>query len=52
MRHCVRMRFAPQELLGGAARLAAPQLADYSDDLAQSVLEEAARFAQDVLVAP
>ncbi len=43
------MRFVLQELLGGAARLAAPQLADYSDDLAQSVLEEAARFAQDVL---
>ncbi len=43
------MRFVLQDLLGGAARLAAPQLADYSDDLAQSVLEEAARFAQDVL---
>src|SRR5579863_7416981 len=43
------MRFVMEELLGGAAALAAPQFADYSDELAQSVLEEAARFAQDVL---
>ncbi len=44
------MRFVLEELLGGSARLAAsPQLADYSDELAQSVLEEAARFAETVL---
>jgi len=43
------MRFVMEELLGGARALAAPPLADYSDELAQSVLEEAARFAQDVL---
>ena len=43
------MRFVLEELLGGARALAAPQLADYSDELAQSVLEEAARFAQEVL---
>jgi alkylation response protein AidB-like acyl-CoA dehydrogenase len=43
------MRFVLEELLGGARALAAPQLADYSDELAQSVLEEAGRFAQDVL---
>ena len=44
------MRFVLEELLGGSARLAAsPQLAEYSDELAQSVLEEAARFAETVL---
>ena len=44
------MRFVLEELLGGSARLAAsPPLADYSDELAQSVLEEAARFAETVL---
>jgi 3-(methylthio)propanoyl-CoA dehydrogenase len=42
-------RFVLEELLGGARTLAAPAQADYSDELAQSVLEEAARFAQDVL---
>jgi alkylation response protein AidB-like acyl-CoA dehydrogenase len=42
-------RFVLEELLGGARSLAAPPQADYSDELAQSVLEEAARFAQDVL---
>src|SRR5215831_17014446 len=44
------VRFVLEELLGGARHLAAsPALADYSDELAQSVLEEAARFAENVL---
>jgi acyl-CoA dehydrogenase len=44
------VRFVLEELLGGAGHLAAsPALADYSDELAQSVLEEAARFAENVL---
>jgi 3-(methylthio)propanoyl-CoA dehydrogenase len=42
-------RFVLEELLGGARTLAAPHQVEYSDELAQSVLEEAARFAQDVL---
>src|SRR5215469_3516239 len=44
------VRFVLEELLGGARHLAAsPALADYSDELARSVLEEAARFAENVL---
>ena len=43
------LRFVIQELLGAAQLAACPGLAEYSDDLAASVLEEAARFAQDVL---
>src|SRR5215469_10887245 len=44
------VRFVLEELLGGARHLAAsPALADYSDELAQSVLEEAARLAENVL---
>src|SRR6516165_11491328 len=44
------VRFVLEELLGGAGHLAAsPELADYSNELAQSVLEEAARFAENVL---
>jgi acyl-CoA dehydrogenase len=38
-----------EELLGAASLACAPELADYSDELAQSVLEEAARFAAEVL---
>jgi 3-(methylthio)propanoyl-CoA dehydrogenase len=43
------VRFVLEELLGARALSASPKLADYSDELAQSVLEEAARFAQEVL---
>ena len=43
------MRFVLEELLGGARVAGPPQGGDYSDELAQSVLEEAARFAEDVL---
>jgi 3-(methylthio)propanoyl-CoA dehydrogenase len=43
------MRFVLEELLGSGPLAASPKLSDYSDELAQSVLEEAARFAQDVL---
>jgi len=43
------MRFVLEELLGSASLTASPLLSDYSDELAQSVLEEAARFAQSVL---
>ena len=43
------MRFVLEELLGARQLSAAPELADYSDELAQSVLEEAARFAEEVL---
>jgi len=39
------MRFVLEELLGSARLGASPHLPDYSDELAQSVLEEAARFA-------
>jgi acyl-CoA dehydrogenase len=43
------LRFVMEELLGAAQLAACPELAEYSDELATSVLEEAARFAQDVL---
>src|SRR5579863_3509284 len=43
------LRFVIEELLGAARLAACPGLADYSDELAASVLEEAARFAQGVL---
>jgi alkylation response protein AidB-like acyl-CoA dehydrogenase len=43
------MRFVLEELLGAGSLGASPLLADYSDELARSVLEEAARFAETVL---
>jgi 3-(methylthio)propanoyl-CoA dehydrogenase len=43
------LRFVIEELLGAARLAACPGLAEYSDELATSVLEEAARFAQSVL---
>jgi alkylation response protein AidB-like acyl-CoA dehydrogenase len=43
------LRFVVDELLGAAALAQCPGLAEYSDELAASVLEEAARFAQSVL---
>jgi len=43
------MRFVLEELLGSGRLGASPHLPDYSDELAQSVLEEAARFAENVL---
>jgi len=43
------LRFVIDELLGAAQLAACPDFAEYSDELAGSVLEEAARFAQDVL---
>src|SRR2546429_2685368 len=43
------MRFVLEELLGAGSLGAHPLLADYSDELARSVLEEAARFAEGVL---
>src|SRR6185312_3107846 len=43
------LRFVLDELLGAAQLGACPDFAEYSDELAASVLEEAARFAQDVL---
>jgi acyl-CoA dehydrogenase len=43
------LRFVLEELLGSGRLGASPKLADYSDELAQSVLEEAARFAETVL---
>ncbi|MGB6605947.1 MAG: acyl-CoA dehydrogenase, partial [Steroidobacteraceae bacterium] len=43
------VRFVLEELLGARALSTCPRLGDYSDELAQSVLEEAARFAQEVL---
>jgi len=43
------MRFVLEELLGSSRLAASPLLSEYSDELAQSVLEEAARFAQGVL---
>ncbi|TLZ30304.1 MAG: acyl-CoA dehydrogenase [Gammaproteobacteria bacterium] len=43
------MRFVLEELLGAGSLAASPELADYSDELARSVLEEAARFAEGVL---
>ena len=43
------MRFVLEELLGSARLGTSPHLPDYSDELARSVLEEAARFAENVL---
>ena len=43
------LRFVLDELLGAAQLAACTDFAEYSDELAASVLEEAARFAQDVL---
>jgi 3-(methylthio)propanoyl-CoA dehydrogenase len=43
------VRFVLEELLGAGSLSGFPKLADYSNELAQSVLEEAARFAQEVL---
>ena len=43
------VRFVLEELLDTSSLAAAPELADYSDELARSVLEEAARFAEGVL---
>ena len=43
------MRFVLEELLGAGSLSASALLADYSDELARSVLEEAARFAETVL---
>src|SRR5256885_5123699 len=43
------MRFVLEELLGAGSLSASGLLADYSDELARSVLEEAARFAETVL---
>src|SRR3982074_3817494 len=43
------MRFVLEELLGAGSLGASPLLADYSDELARSVLEEAARFSETVL---
>jgi 3-(methylthio)propanoyl-CoA dehydrogenase len=43
------LRFVLEELLGVRSLAASAALADYSDELAQSVLEEAARFAENVL---
>src|SRR6202030_1269731 len=43
------MRFVLEELLGARSLAASAELADYSDELARSVLEEAARFAESVL---
>ena len=43
------VRFVLEELLDAQSLAAAPELADYSNELGQSVLEEAARFAESVL---
>jgi hypothetical protein len=43
------LRFVIDELLEAAQLAQCPGLAEYSDELAGSVLEEAARFAQSVL---
>ncbi len=43
------MRFVLEELLGAGALSKCPQFAEYSDELARSVLEEAGHFAQEVL---
>jgi alkylation response protein AidB-like acyl-CoA dehydrogenase len=43
------LRFVLEELLGSGSLAASPQLADYSDELVRSVLEEAGRFAETVL---
>jgi 3-(methylthio)propanoyl-CoA dehydrogenase len=43
------VRFVLEELLDAQSLAAFPELADYSNELTQSVLEEAARFAENVL---
>jgi 3-(methylthio)propanoyl-CoA dehydrogenase len=43
------VRFVLEELLDAQRLAASAELADYSNELAQSVLEEAARFAETVL---
>ncbi len=43
------LRFVLEELLASGSLAASAQLADYSDELAASVLEEAGRFAETVL---
>jgi 3-(methylthio)propanoyl-CoA dehydrogenase len=43
------MRFVLEELLGASSLAASAELADYSDELARSVLQEAGRFAEGVL---
>jgi alkylation response protein AidB-like acyl-CoA dehydrogenase len=43
------VRFVLEELLGTSSLAASAELADYSDEIGQSVLEEAARFAESVL---
>jgi 3-(methylthio)propanoyl-CoA dehydrogenase len=43
------VRFVLEELLGVRSLATSTALADYSDELGQSVLEEAARFAENVL---
>ena len=43
------LRFVLDELLDTASLAACPRFADYTSDLAQSVLEEAGRFAETVL---
>jgi alkylation response protein AidB-like acyl-CoA dehydrogenase len=43
------LRFVTEELLGTAQLATYPDFAEYSSELSASVLEEAARFAQDVL---
>jgi len=43
------LRFVLDELLGAAALSAYPALAEYSSETAESILGEAARFAQEVL---
>ena len=43
------VRFVLEELLDAQRLAASAELADYSNELAQSVLEEAARFAENVL---
>ena len=43
------LRFVLDELLGVASLTALPRYREFSSDLAASVIDEAARFAQDVL---
>ena len=43
------VRFVLEELLDAQSLAASAELADYSNELARSVLEEAARFAENVL---
>ena len=43
------LRFVLEELLGTSQLAACPALADYSDEVGASILEEAGRFAETVL---